>query len=145
MATRIIRIMKGFSDGTLEMSDNNHPKVKRGETIKWQIDDNSNVNSIEEIYEKPISTNIFSISPRLKSKTWEGEIDKHAPYYDDYNYAILWKGKWGTLLCDPKISVEPPTFNFLKVLFMAISVMLTAFFSLKFFRNCKKKSGISTR
>ena len=104
-----IQIIRGDSNGTLEMSDNGHTKAKKKESIKWMIDNGSNVNTIESIDLKSGTTNIFSSGPdRVNDRLWKAEIAESAAIGTECMYNIRWRDTSGNSnLFDPVISIKP--------------------------------------
>ncbi len=109
MATLVIFIKGVDPDGLLELSDRGHTKARPGDTIMWQIDQHSGVESITSIEGKKYSTNIFSSGPFQQGRNWKGEISSNANDNDIFLYSILWKGeeKDEVHKHDPIISIRP--------------------------------------
>ncbi|WP_026896779.1 hypothetical protein [Daejeonella oryzae] len=104
----------------LNLSDHGHTHENKGKSIKWKIEKNSNVASIENIDLKPGSPNIFSERPKNDGKKWKAKIDKNASNYAESEYFIKWMDFNGHLYThDPKISVKP-SFMALKWLIVCI-------------------------
>ncbi|HVG17382.1 MAG TPA: hypothetical protein VM935_20580 [Chitinophagaceae bacterium] len=140
---KTIKILKGFPNGTLELSDRGHTKAKKGNAIKWKIRDRSDkhsieVASIECIELKEGSDDIFSSSPHRDGDTWKATIDRTAAAYDASDYAIKWKDcKGNEYTHDPKISVLPSDNVFREVALVAMAVVATV--ALCFLFNKKRK------
>src|SRR5688500_20258542 len=109
MATRVIRIMKGYPDGILDLSDRGHTIAKKRDMIIWQIDNNSGVNSNKLIEKKPKSREIFSTPPEPRGANWEGEISSTVPPLTRYSYSIYWQAETTNEEheFDPIISIKP--------------------------------------
>jgi hypothetical protein len=109
MATRVIRIEKGnTTNGDLELTNKGNNEAGAGDTVLWQIDQNSKVKSITEIVEKKGSKNIFSIPPRPQGNNWTGDVSTDAKIGDEFIYTIHWIDEQNNPLeYDPKITVVP--------------------------------------
>jgi hypothetical protein len=108
MATRVVRITgSDINNGQLELSDRGHTKADPGDTIQWQIEQNSGVDSIVSIQEKSDSENIWASPPRLQGSNWTGAISSTSRPYDAYVYSITWRRGSVTKVCDPIISIKP--------------------------------------
>lgn len=142
MATRVIRIMKGFSDGRLELSDNGHTRAKRADTIIWQIDRHSGVQRITRIEEKKSSDDIFEQGhPFQQGEHWTGDIKSNVAIGDEYRYSIFWEKENGggrELEHDPIISIRPSTISGpVASLLIAIAVALLGIFVLNYLQQKK--------
>jgi len=141
-----IKILKGYSNGTLELSDNGHTKAKKGKGIKWKIKDQSDANSIkvvsiESIYLKSTSGNIFSVRPYRDGDKWKAEIDESASTNAESEYAIRWQDPEGNVRThDPKISVLPSDsfFNIPNTIIVLLISLVSGLFLLKFFHKRRK-------
>ena len=114
MPTRPVRIIKGNSDGTLEIIPCTRREAHRGDTILWQIDHNSGVYEIVLIDKKQpvapaISPDIWQTLPRKVGNNWQGDISTTAPLDTPYYYFIKWKATaTGPVLTqDPIITIRP--------------------------------------
>jgi len=128
-----IKIKKGYSDGTLKLSPR-QTIAKNKDFISWCIKDDGEVTSIENIEMKDGSTDIFIIPPHRNGDQWSAEIKDGLPDDTEYEYSITWNGKWGGKEYDPKISVNPSTFNFIKLL-IGIILGFLGLLSLEFLRR----------
>lgn len=135
--TRKITIKNGYSDGTLQLSDKGHTRADKKDFICWSIKKNIDVTSIEEIKKKS-GPDIFKTGPHPNGDEWSAEIDHDAPDNAVYEYRIEWNGTWGHQVCDPKISIRPSEFNFIK-LFTCITLGLFGLLSLIFVRRQMNK------
>lgn len=135
MATRVIRI-KGSdpSTGNLDLSDHGHTPARAGDTIIWQIAQDSGVDSIISIQEKSGSANIWSTLPHPRGNNWTGDINSAAPAYAVYIYSITWAKGSNSYICDPIIAIKPSTINIKTIIFLVASVIL-AIFTVKFLRK----------
>jgi hypothetical protein len=144
MATRVIAIMKGYPDGKLKLSDRGHTIAKRGDTILWQIDPDSEVDCIISIQEKSGSTNIFPIPPHAQGNNWTGDISSTVPDCTIYVYSITWSNGSVTHVFDPIISIKPSKISLIEPSKFSLIVLVTFVLglfgtSLLFWR--KKKSS----
>jgi len=86
--------------------------AEHGQTIKWVVHPNSNVEEIVDITPKKDSTdnaNIFSDLPKAdgNSRNWKATIDTNADGLHEW-YNIIWKDKGGKeRIYDPLIQVKP--------------------------------------
>ena len=142
MASRVIRIMTGYSDGTLELSDHAHTKAKRTDTIIWQIHSHSGVKSITAIEEKKTSYDIFSTDPYPQGSHWRGEISSIAPIGAEYRYSIFWKATNNTEhKYDPIISINPSFSD--DIVETATFFLSLALLCLLFWRKKKVKNNLT--
>jgi hypothetical protein len=87
--------------------------VDPGQTVKWKIDKNSNVSSIEAIFEKEGNPNLFRKRAHKKklSMTWKGKIEHldalKEKGYTQEEYYIKWNNKTGVFIYDPFIQINP--------------------------------------
>lgn len=138
-----IKIIKGYLNGTLELSDKGHTRARKGNSLKWKIKDGSDATSIKvasiEIKIEQDPSNIFSIKPNNDEGEWKAEIDKHAADNAECKYSIHWKDCDGNdRIHDPKISIKPSTFNFRKWL-IGLILGLLGLLSLEFLRRKRSK------
>ncbi|MCW3109332.1 MAG: hypothetical protein JWQ09_3838 [Segetibacter sp.] len=127
MPTRPIKIIgSNTSTGNLELDDHGHTIANPGDTILWQIQNTSGVESIISIQEKSASANIWSTPPHAQGNIWTGEISSIAPAGAIYNYSIAWlaKGAGGAHIYDPIISIKPSGLHFIAKLVTAFLVLL---------------------
>lgn len=117
-----ITIHKGYPDGTLKLSDKGFSTVAQFSRITWRFDDTSNITSIDKIYKKKNSPNLFIGGPSRKGKDWTGKV-MFAPN-DVYEYNIKWteKDTGSTHIYDPKIAVNP---EFLPLSFTGFIILVT--------------------
>ena len=142
MSTQVIRILKGFSDGRLELSDNGHTRAKKSETIIWQIAPHSGVHSITRIEEKKSSQNIFKPGhPFRQSDHWKGDIKSDVAVGTEYRYSIFWKKDKDAdeeLEHDPIISIRPSTGpGPIASLLIAIAVAIIGIFVINYLQRKK--------
>lgn len=140
MATRIIRILKGFSNGHLELSDRGHTRAKRSETIIWQVDPHSEVRRIIRIEKKKGFENIFEPGhPSEHGNDWKGDIKSNVAIGSEYRYSIFWENNNGNELeFDPIISIRPSTVSGpIASLLIAIAVALLGIFTIKYLQQKK--------
>lgn len=132
-----IKILSGDkSTQRLTLSDHGHSWVFKGNNIKWKIDDESNVASIEQIPLKHGTTNIFSDLPhRVNSdgRKWKAKVKGNAGDFDNCKYSIWWTATDGSgpYEHDPQISVKPTSLAKILLPFIAVAgiVSLGVFFS----------------
>lgn len=108
-ATRPIKITKSdATTGSLELPDRGRSEAEAGDTILWQIANNSGVYSIVAITQKS-GTNFWSEPPQPQGANWKGTISPEAKDFDEYEYAIHWKASEDgpVLVHDPIISIRP--------------------------------------
>ncbi len=109
MATRPIRITKSdATTGMLELPGRGRTEADAGDTIRWQIENQSGVHSIVAITQKG-GTNFWSETPRPQGANWQGTISPEAQELAEYEYAIHWKASADgpVLVHDPIISIKP--------------------------------------
>lgn len=104
--THKIKIKQGSADGSLDLSDGGHTFAKNKDFISWTIKNNTDVTSIEKI-EKKSGDDIFKTLPHFNGGDWIAEIKDDLPKNCEWEYSITWNGKFGLLVHDPKISVNP--------------------------------------
>jgi hypothetical protein len=109
MANRPITIQGINPDNTLILSDNGNTVASRGDTITWNIGNNSGVTSITGIIDNS-AVDIFSPDPSLQpnSSSWQGTVNPNLaiPTEEDYTIAFTRTGENETLKYDPKIQVN---------------------------------------
>jgi hypothetical protein len=145
MATRPIKITaSNSSNGSLTLDDHGHTTAKPGDTILWQIGNDSGVDSIISIQEKYGSTNIFLTPPYKQGNNWRGDIDPHVPLYTVYLYSITWLAKdgSGSHKFDPIISIKPTDFFFklVKKIIRLVPILTVILGVLLLFSDKKKRS-----
>ena len=106
--THNIKIKQGNADGTLDLSDGGHTFAKNTDFISWTIKKGVDVTSIEKI-EKKSGADIFKTPPHQNGGDWIAEIKDNLPKDSEWEYSITWNGKFGRLVFDPIISVNPST------------------------------------
>ena len=106
--THTIKIKQGNADGTLDLSDGGHTFAKNKDFISWTIKKDIEVSSIEKI-EKKSGADIFKTLPHSNGGEWIAEIKDNLPKDSEWEYSITWSGKFGQLVFDPLISVNPST------------------------------------
>jgi plastocyanin len=96
------------STGLLTLSDRGRTEADPGETIIWQITDESNVHSIVAIEQKR-GTNFWSTPPQPRGANWQGTISSEAKEREEYEYLIRWKASANgpEFTHDPIISIKP--------------------------------------
>jgi hypothetical protein len=104
--THTIKIKQGNADGTLDLSDGGHTIARNKDFISWNIKQGTEVTSIERI-EKKSGIDIFKTPPYFNGDDWIAEIKDDLPKDCEWEYAIIWNGKFGRQVHDPKISVNP--------------------------------------
>ena len=142
-----ITILSGNSDGTLNLSDGGHTRAVGNESIKWDIDSNSNVASISSIRAVRDPDDIFSVRPQrddVETTKWKAKIKGNARVHAQCKYAIDWVGKQdgnvpGSHTHDPLISIKPSATRDIVVMFAVVVVTaIMAIFALEFFRKKKR-------
>ncbi len=109
LATRPIKITQSnATTGSLELLDHGRTEADAGDTILWQIANQSGVHSIVAITQKR-GTNFWSEPPHPQGANWKGTISPEAQELDEYEYAIHWKASADgpVLVHDPIISIRP--------------------------------------
>ena len=114
MATRPIKITESDpKTGSLQLGDDEHTKdghtrADAGDTILWQIANQSGVHSIVAIKQKS-GSNFWSEQPQRQGANWKGTISDKAQKSEQYEYAIHWKASENgeVLVHDPIISIRP--------------------------------------
>ena len=104
--THTIKIKQGNADGTLDLSDGGHTFAKNKDFISWNIKKGTEVTSIEKI-EKKSGADIFKTPPHFNGSDWVAEIKDDLPKDSEWVYSITWNGKFGRLVYDPIISINP--------------------------------------
>lgn len=99
------------STGQLILSDNGQTNVDPGDTVTWNIMNNSGVASITSIVDDT-TTNLFSTQPTAQNSnagsSWQGTISSSAQRNAEEDYTINYTTDAGeTCRHDPKIIVNP--------------------------------------
>lgn len=111
MATRPVKIVKGYPNGNLDLIPANRRDAHAGDSILWQIEHHSGVHSIVAIESKPGQPNIWSSppAPHGSSGNWRGTISNSAIVGTNYSYLIRWRATASgpILMQDPIIAIRP--------------------------------------
>ncbi len=112
MANRPITITYGDPvTGILTLSDRGNTNVDPGDTVTWNIANNSGVAAITAISDDPNSTDVFNPNPAPVggSTNWRGTVNPSIAKGSQESYTICWIATSGaTPPCyDPKIIVNP--------------------------------------
>lgn len=138
-----IKILSGdTATQRLTLSDHGHSWVFKGNNIKWKVDDESNVASIELMPLKPGTTDIFSQLPYKADsdgRKWKAKVKGNAGDFDNCKYSIFWKATDGsqTYEHDPQISVKPTSLA--KILIPVIAVIGIVSLGIFFSKLSKKR------
>ena len=142
MPTRPIKIINSnTTTGWLKLDDHGHTHAKAGDTILWQIANNSGVHSIVSIQEKSSSGNFWAAPPQPQGANWKGTILSTAPFGAEYVYSIIWRAseKGPELKHDPKISVRPSSLYYIVLNTVKIIIaVIIGIFTWKFWRKLRK-------
>ncbi len=111
MANRPINITGIGPGGALILSDNGNTNVDPGDTVTWNIGQNSGVASITGILDNASSTDIFSPDPTLQpnSSSWQGTVNPSIARGSEETYTINYTRSAGgePERFDPKLQVNP--------------------------------------
>jgi hypothetical protein len=112
MANRPINITgSNTSTGALTLSDNGNTSANPGDTVTWNIGQNSGVSSIDDISDDASSTNVFDPDPEKmpgNTSSWQGTVNANITTSASESYTIKWYDASGVLHSyDPIIQVNP--------------------------------------
>ena len=84
--------------------------INPGGKITWELDNNSDIKEIIDIYPKEGSQNIFAEKPQPVAGTnkWEGIVAKEASGKESYNIRFRYKDD-SEEVNDPIVRIKPPT------------------------------------
>ena len=98
------------SDNSLILSDNGNTTANRGDTITWNIGNNSGVASITGIISNKSEVDIFSPDPTVQanSTSWQGQVSNTIAVLVTEYYTIAYtrSGSNEAQSYDPKIQVN---------------------------------------
>ncbi len=96
-----------LKDNEGHRGDNNiTSQANPGDFVQWAIEPGSNISSIDNVYAKEGSANIFSEGPRKDGDAWVGNVNPEATGSESYNIQYTVDG--ATVVDDPIIEVEDP-------------------------------------
>jgi hypothetical protein len=105
--------------GALTLSDQGTTNAHQGDQVTWVIGPGSGVASIDNIVEKPNSSDVFSPDPvKLPggNTNWQGTINPNVPVGTEEAYSIVWtvansgwlnNGGGAQKTFDPIIRIQP--------------------------------------
>ena len=97
---------------TFHPRGSSHARVEAGDTIRWHIRDDSEVDAIDSITAKIETDKIWSQEPRrTKGGHWEGVVKTTAKDDEFYLYLVKWTRGNHTRTHDPLISIRPSDFD----------------------------------
>lgn len=107
-----IIIERALNGNQLQMSDMGKTKVKKKDTVVWELDGGSGIEKIVAIQYKDPEKNVFAREPAEVPGTtnWEGTImdkDIKEDIDEEYYIQFIKVGKQGIYTYDPIIQMNP--------------------------------------